>query len=57
MKRFKIKIQEILSLEKTIKANSFEEALEIAQQQYYDQEIVLDAGHFIEVDFLESTDK
>lgn len=44
--QYKIEISERLSRVANINANSFEEAIEIAEQKYQDEEIVLDWADF-----------
>lgn len=51
MQTYKIKIQETLSKTVEIEANTIDEALQIAQQSYQNEEIVLDWGDFVLVEF------
>lgn len=50
------KIQETLSKTVEIQANTIDEALQIAQKSYQNEEIVLDWGDFILVEFDEFSD-
>lgn len=52
MESFKIEVKETLSRIIEIEANSNEEALLTIEELYKKQEIVLDAGDFIEAEFL-----
>ena len=54
MKDFKIEIRETLSREISVKADSYEEALEKVKNDYFDEEIVLYADDFSRVEFVEA---
>lgn len=56
MQTYKIQIQETLSKTVEIQANTIDEALQIAQKSYQNEEIVLDWGDFILVEFDEFSD-
>lgn len=53
MKTFQIEIMETLAVVKNIEAKMLEQAIAIAiaKEQYLNEEIVLDANHFIDVEF------
>mgnify|MGYP003483316581 CR=1 FL=1 len=51
MKTFQIEIMETLAVVKNIEAETLEQAIAIAKEQYMNEEIVLDATHFIDVEF------
>lgn len=53
MKKFKIEIQETLQTICDIEAETIEEALEIAEENWYDAKIVLTSEDFKEVNFKE----
>lgn len=48
MKKFKIEVEEILQRVCEVEANSLEEAIQIVQKQYKDEEIVLDYNDLVE---------
>lgn len=50
-KYYKIKIKELLQKIIQIKANSFDEAVEIAKEKYHKEEYILDSSNFIKVSF------
>lgn len=56
MQTYKIQIQETLSKTVEIQANTIDEALQLAQKSYQNEEIVLDWGDFILVEFDEFSD-
>lgn len=47
MKKFKITIEEMVSQVFEVKANSLEEAMEIAEEKYNDGEFVLEPGELV----------
>lgn len=47
MKKFKITIEEMISQDFEIEATSLEEAMELAEQQYNDGELVLEPGNLV----------
>ncbi|MGU8155406.1 DpnD/PcfM family protein [Clostridium perfringens] len=51
MKKFKVKIVEILEREVFVNANSEKEAMNIVQSLYENEDIVLDSNDFKEVEF------
>lgn len=51
MKTFKIEVKEILSRIIEVKAENEEEALNHIQEQYQEEEIVLDSNDFIDTEF------
>ena len=51
MKTFQIEILETLAVVKNIEAETLEQAIAIAKERYMNEEIVLDANHFIDVEF------
>lgn len=51
MKTFQIEIMETLAVVKNIEAETLEQAIAIAKEQYMNEEIALDANHFIDVEF------
>lgn len=51
VKEFEVEIKEILVRVQKVKATSLGEAIDKAMEMYYDEEIVLDAEDFSEVDF------
>lgn len=51
MKEYKVEITETLQTIITIEANSEDEAIDIVQQKYKDEEIVLDSSNYIDTDF------
>lgn len=52
MKKFKIEIQEILSRIVEVEARNEDEALNIIQNQYQEEKIVLDSSDFSDTDFI-----
>ena len=54
MKDFKIEIRETLAREISVKADSYEEALEKVKNDYFDEEIVLYGDDFSRVEFVEA---
>jgi hypothetical protein len=50
--KFSIEIAETLSRTINIEAETPEEALTIATQRYRNEEIVLDSGDFVDVDYI-----
>ncbi len=56
MKLFKVKITETLEEVCEEKANSIEEAIEIVERKYNDEEIVLYPDNFVNVTFTEDRD-
>ncbi len=48
---YKVNIEEVVSQQFDIVANSEKEALEIARQMYKEGELVLEPGNLISVDF------
>lgn len=52
METFKIEIKETLSRILEIKAVDTEDALQKIQQQYKNEDIVLDASDFVETEFI-----
>lgn len=56
MQTYKIQIQETLSKTVEIQANTIDEALQIAQKSYQNEEIVLDWSDFVLVEFNEFFD-
>lgn len=57
MKNYKVEIEEILQNVYDIKANSIEEAINIAQERYYDEEYMLDEKNLKETNFREYPNK
>ena len=53
---YKIEIEEVLSKVVKIKANSLDEAIDIAQERYEKEEYVLDYNNFSSVDIREYDD-
>ena len=51
MKTFQIEVKEILAVVRNIEAETLEQAIAIAKEQYLNEEIVLDSNHFIDVEF------
>lgn len=51
MKTFQIEVKETLAVVRNIEAETLEQAIAIAKEQYLNEEIVLDANHFIDVEF------
>lgn len=51
MKKYKIIITETLKKELEIEAESKDKALEFVKEKYRDEEIVLSADDFVDVDF------
>ena len=51
MKTFQIEVKETLAVVKNIEAETLEQAIAIAKEQYLNEEIVLDTNHFIDVEF------
>ena len=47
MKKFKIIIEEMVSQEFEVEANDMDEAMEIAEEKYYNGEFVLDPGELV----------
>ncbi len=57
MKTYKIEIEEILQETYEIEANSLEEAIDIAEEKYRSEEIVLDYNALKETNFREFKDE
>ena len=51
MKTFQIEVKETLAGVRNIEAETLEQAIAIAKEQYLNEEIVLDSNHFIDVEF------
>lgn len=51
MKTFQIEVKETLAVVRNIEAETLEQAIAIAKEQYLNEEIVLNANHFIDVEF------
>ena len=51
MKTFQIEVKETLAVVRNIEAETLEQAIAIAKEQYFNEEIVLGANHFIDVEF------
>ncbi len=51
MQEYEIEVEELLQRIVKVKAESKEEAVKIVMEKYRKEEIVLDAGDFIEVNF------
>lgn len=49
-------VEEILQLEVNIAANNKKDAIHKAMQMYYNEDIVLDASHFVHAKFKEVKD-
>lgn len=56
MPKFNIQVKEILRRVVEIEADTLEEAINIAEDMYQNEEIVLDADDFTYVDIEEETD-
>lgn len=56
MQVYQIQIKEILSKVVKIEAENLDEAIQMAQKSYQDENIVLDWGDFISVEFNEISD-
>lgn len=56
-KEYEIEIEEILQKVVKVKANSLDEALDIAEEKYRNQEYVLDSEDFKGVEFSEYKDE
>ncbi len=57
MKTYKIEVEEILQNVYDIEANSLEEAIDIAEEKYRSEEIVLDYNALKETNFREFKDE
>lgn len=57
MKNYKIEIEEILQNVYDIEASSLEEAINIAQDRYYNEKYILEAENLKETNFREYQDK
>lgn len=57
MKTYKIEVEEILQNVYDIEANSLEEAIDIAEEKYHNEEIVLDYNTLKETNFREYKDE
>ncbi len=57
MKTYKIEIEEILQETYEIEANSLEEAIDIAEEKYRSEEIILDYNALKETNFREFKDE
>lgn len=57
IKKYKIEIEEVLQKIVEIEANSLDEALDIVQNKYYNQEYILDYDDYKGVDFKEYKDE
>lgn len=53
MKTFEIEVQELLSRVVEIEAKNLQEAFNIVNEQYKNEEIVLDYNDFVDVDFID----
>jgi hypothetical protein len=49
--KFKVEIQEFLSDIIEVEADSEDDALAMVQEAYKNENIILDAGHFVDVEF------
>ena len=56
-KEYEIEIEEVLQKVVKVKANSIDEALDIAEEKYRNQEYVLDSEDFKGVEFSEYKDE
>lgn len=56
-KTFKIEIEEVLQKVVEIKANSLDEAIDIAQERYYDEEYILNEDDYKGAEFREYKDE
>jgi predicted transcriptional regulator len=54
METFQIRVQELLTIDVEIEANSVEDAVAKVIKQYKEEEIVLDAEDFVEVNFIDA---
>lgn len=57
MKKYEIEIEEILQHTYEIEANSLEEAIDIAQEKYRNEEFVLDSDDWKETNYREYKDE
>lgn len=51
MNNYKIRIEELLSYETIVEANSKEEAIQKVKMKYYEEEIVLDSNNHSNTEF------
>ncbi|WP_432481456.1 DpnD/PcfM family protein [Moraxella sp. ZY200743] len=56
MQTYKIQIQETLSKTVEIQANNIDEAIQVVQKSYQNEEVVLDWGDFVLVEFHDASD-
>lgn len=56
-KEYEIEIEEVLQKVVKVKANSLDEALDIVEEKYKNQEYVLDSEDFKDVEFSEYKDE